>query len=106
MRRALGLLTVTMALLATTMVALTVFRSARPEASATRSPVIEPHQITVTPIGPDQATIDKVKGDLMKNPTLLVRLKGARARLVVFEFIDADPKASDRKSTRLNYSHR
>lgn len=103
MRRALGFLTVTMALLATATVALTVARSARPEATATRSLVIEPHQITVTPVGPDQATIDKAKGDLLKNPTLLARLKGARARILVFEFIEPDPKASDKTSAPTQY---
>src|SRR5690242_2892386 len=94
MRRALGLLTVIMAVLATAVVALTVVRSPRPDASATRA--FEPHQITVTPIGPDQTTIDKTKSDLLKNPAIQLRLRGARARIVVFEFIDPDPKATDK----------
>src|SRR5690349_6555762 len=95
MRRALGLLAVTMALLATAIIALSFTHSGRPEALAAPSPVFEPHQITVTPIGPDQATIDKVRAELMKNPALQSRLKGARARLLVFEFIEPDPKASN-----------
>lgn len=101
MRRALGLLTVIMALLATALVALTVVRGPRPDASATRT--FEPHQITVTPIGPDQATIDKAKIDLLKNPAMQLRLKGARARIVVFEFIDPDPKATDKTQPPTQY---
>ncbi|HKP13127.1 MAG TPA: hypothetical protein VJZ91_13500, partial [Blastocatellia bacterium] len=103
MRRALGLLIMALALLATTMLALTVARTSRPEKNATRSRAIEPHQITVTPIGPDQATIDKARSDLLGNPALTPRLKGTRARILAFEFIESDPKANDKPVAPTQY---
>jgi hypothetical protein len=103
MRRALGLSIFTLALLVTGMFALTVARPTNAEKSAPTARASEPHQITVTPIGPDQATIDKTKSDLLKNPALAARLKGTRHRVVAFDFIDADPKASDKTEAATQY---
>lgn len=103
MRRALGLLIFALALTTTGRFALTVARSTNAEKSAPQSPQIEAHQITITPVGPDQATIDKTRSDLLKNPALAVRLKGTRHRIVAFDFIDPDLKASDKTEAPTQY---
>ena len=103
MRRALGLLIFALALMATGQFAFTVARGTNAEKSPPRTRAFDAHQITVTPLGPDQATIDKTKGDLLKNPALVVRLKGTRYRLVAFDFIDADLKATDTTEAPTQY---
>ena len=103
MRRALGLLIFALALTATGQFAFTVARSTNAEKSPPRTRAFDAHQITVTPLGPDQATIDKTKGDLLKNPALAARLKGTRYRLVAFDFIDADLKATDTTEAPTQY---
>lgn len=103
MRRALSLSIFALALAATGLVALTAPTSTNAEKSASPARAIEPHQITVTPLGPDQATIDKSKIDLLRIPALAARLKGTRNRLVAFDFIEADLKASDKTEPPTQY---
>jgi hypothetical protein len=102
MRRTPGLLIFAMALMTIGGFAFTLART--PNAGETPPPrATEPHQITVTPIGPDQETVDKVKSNLLKNPTLVARLKGARYRVVTFEFIEPNLKASDKTVAPTQY---
>src|SRR3954466_8148383 len=103
MRRALGLLIFALALMATGQFAFTVARSTDTEKSAPRTRAFEAHQITVTPLGPDQSTIDKTRGDLLKNPALAARLKGTRHRVVVFDFIEPNLKATDTTEAPTQY---
>jgi hypothetical protein len=103
MRRVLGLLILTLALTATGLFALSFARSTKADKTAPHARSIEAHQITVTPIGPDQATIDKTRNDLLKNPALAGRLKGTRNRILAFDFIDPDPKASDKTEAPTQY---
>ncbi|HKQ07447.1 MAG TPA: hypothetical protein VJ464_20150 [Blastocatellia bacterium] len=90
--------------------ALTVARTASPERGTAQKqggggPQLlgGPHQITITPIGPDQATIDRTKNDLLKNSAVTTRLKNTRYRLVNFELIEPDPKASDKTEAPTQY---
>src|SRR5205807_1340686 len=102
MRRALGLLIFALALTAAGRFAFIVARTTNAD-KAPPPRAIEPHQITLTPLGPDQPAIDKAKSDLLKNPALAARLKGTRHRIVVFEVIEADAKASDKTAAPTRY---
>jgi hypothetical protein len=50
------------------------------------------HTITVTPWGPDQATIDDTKSGLLKNQTLLRYLTGKNYRMLAFDFLESGVK--------------
>jgi hypothetical protein len=50
------------------------------------------HTITVTPWGPDQATIDETKTRLLKNPILQRYLDGKNYRLLSFDFLESGVK--------------
>ena len=67
------------------------------------------HTITVTPWGPDQATIDDTKSRLLKTPTLKRFLAGS-SRMLSFDFVDssvkeANPQPPSRfRATFFNYT--
>src|SRR4051794_10399073 len=103
MRRALGFLVFALMLISAGRLALTVARTTSPERATAQVQIGGPHQITITPIGPDQATIDRTKNELLKNSMVATRLKSARHRLVNFEFIEPDPKASDKTEAPTQY---
>ena len=50
------------------------------------------HTITVTPWGPDQATIDETKTRLLNNPVLQRYLAGKNYRLLSFDFLESGVK--------------
>jgi hypothetical protein len=50
------------------------------------------HTITVTPWGPDQATIDETKTRLLRNPILQRYLAGKNYRLLSFDFLESGVK--------------
>jgi hypothetical protein len=50
------------------------------------------HNITVTPWGPDQATIDETKTRLLRNPILQRYLAGKNYRLLSFDFLESGVK--------------
>ncbi|HKP87854.1 MAG TPA: hypothetical protein VJZ26_17260, partial [Blastocatellia bacterium] len=54
------------------------------------------HSITVTPWGPDQATIDAAKERVMSNAMVQKYLRGTRNRMLSFDFIENDSKAAGR----------
>jgi hypothetical protein len=58
------------------------FNSARPVSRR------DAHDIKITPLGPTQEVIDKVKESLPKHPALRAYLKGAHFRLISFELLD------------------
>ncbi|MFL6276798.1 MAG: hypothetical protein ACJ74G_16550 [Blastocatellia bacterium] len=103
MRRALGLLVFAFILITAGRLALTVARTTSPKRATDQVQAGGPHQITITSIGPDQATIDRTKNDLLKNSLVTTRLKSARHRIVNFEFIEPDPKASDKTEAPTQY---
>ena len=103
MRRALGLSVFALLLIATGRLALTGARTASSDRATVQPQAGGAHQITVTPIGPDQATIDRAKGELLKSATLAPRLKAARPRVVSFEFVQPDAKASDKTEAPTQY---
>jgi hypothetical protein len=49
-----------------------------------------PLVVTVKPWGPDQATIDRARADLLKNPSILAALRGAQYRLLFFDLIQGE----------------
>ena len=110
MRRAVGLLILALMFIAAGRLALTGARTASVERGTAQKqggggPQLlgGPHQITITPIGPDQATLDRTKSELLKNSAVATRLKSARHRLVNFELIEPDPKASDKTEAPTQY---
>ncbi len=54
------------------------------------------HAITVTPWGPDQETIDAAKLRIAANPKVQAYLRGTINRLLSFDYIDNDTKATGR----------
>ena len=68
------------------------------------------HTITVTPWGPDQATIDDAKSRLLKNPALQRYLAGKGSRMLSFDFLEsgvkeAKPEPPSRyRATFFNYT--
>jgi hypothetical protein len=62
------------------------------EAGARRLGPQGAHTITVTPWGPDQATIDGTKRRLSKHPALQTYLKGKRYRMLSFDFVESAVK--------------
>ena len=68
------------------------------------------HTITVTPWGPDQATIDDTKSGLLKNQTLQRYLTGKNYRMLAFDFLEsgvkeAKPEPPSRyRATFFNYT--
>lgn len=50
-----------------------------------------PRTITVTPWGPDQATIDEAKNRLLRNPEIQ-RLAGKNSRMLSFDFLESSVK--------------
>ncbi|HET9529769.1 MAG TPA: hypothetical protein VFQ92_05415, partial [Blastocatellia bacterium] len=52
------------------------------------------HLITVTQLDPTQETIDSVKASLEKHPAVRAYLNGTKSRLVSFEILDQDTKAT------------
>lgn len=68
------------------------------------------HTITVTPWGPDQATIDDTKRGLLKNRTLQRYLAGTGYRMLSFDFLEsgvkeAKPEPPSRyRATFFNYT--
>ncbi|HEY9232215.1 MAG TPA: hypothetical protein VIS78_08710 [Blastocatellia bacterium] len=102
MRRALGLLIFALMLIVMGRLALTGARTSVERGTAQKQ-AGGPHQITFTPIGPDQATIDRAKSDLLKNSALTARVKAARYRVVSFEFVEPDAKASDKTEAPTQY---
>src|SRR5215211_6263265 len=61
------------------------------------------HNIKVTPWGPEQATIDETKSNLMKHASLHQYLKGAQYRLLSFDFVETDSKLSGRAEPPTRY---
>ncbi|HLF84503.1 MAG TPA: hypothetical protein VI837_10040 [Blastocatellia bacterium] len=59
---------------------------------AARQKTKSPHIITVTPWGPDQATIDDTKSRLLKNPALQRYLAGKSYRMLSFDFLESGVK--------------
>lgn len=59
---------------------------------AARQKTQSPHTITVTPWGPDQATIDATKSRLLKNPALQRYLAGRSFRMLSFDYLESDVK--------------
>jgi hypothetical protein len=72
--------------------------------SAKLSRAQEPHSIQVTPWGPDQATIDETKSNLLKQSSLQRYLKGARYRMLSFDFVESDTKTAGRSEPPSRYS--
>lgn len=66
--------------------------------AGTKSPLGAPeqtqglHTISVTPWGPDQATIDETKNRLLRNPTLQRYLAGKAYRMLSFDFLESGTK--------------
>lgn len=54
------------------------------------------HTITITPWGPDQQTIDAAKGRVSAHPDVVKHLRGTLNRMLSFDFIDNDTKATGR----------
>ncbi len=54
------------------------------------------HSITITPWGPDQAAVDAAKERVMRNTAVQKLLRGTRNRMLSFDFIDNDTKATGR----------
>lgn len=70
-------------------------KSSHPKAEVSREWKAEGvHTITVTPWGPDQATIDETKSRLLKNETLLHYLDGNKYRLLSFDFVENGAKTT------------
>ena len=63
----------------------------------------ESRVVKVTPWGPDQATIDEAKSNLLKQSSLQRYLKGARYRMLSFDFIEPDSKATGRTEPPSRY---
>jgi hypothetical protein len=63
----------------------------------------EPHNIRVSLWGPDQATIDEARGNLLKHPSLQRYLRGTRHRLLSFDFVESDSKTSGRAEPPSRY---
>ena len=61
------------------------------------------HTITVTPWGPDQATIDATKERVMANAAVQKYLRGTRNRMLSFDFIDNDTKTTGRSEPPTRY---
>jgi hypothetical protein len=76
--------------------------SLRPKISRTTR-VQGDHLIAVTQLEPTQETIDSVKASLVKHPAVLKYLNGTRNRLVSFELIDQDTKATQNVPTPDRY---
>jgi hypothetical protein len=76
--------------------------SLRPKISGTTR-VQGDHLITVTQLEPTQETIDSVKASLIKHPAVLKHLSGTKNRLVTFELIDQDTKATQNVPTPDRY---
>jgi hypothetical protein len=55
-----------------------------------------PLVVTVTPTGPNQATIDAAKTRVMNDAGVKVQLKGTRNRILSFELLDTDAKVPGR----------
>jgi hypothetical protein len=66
----------------------------RDSSNAKVSRTQERHVIKVTPWGPDQAAIDETKSSLLKHSSLQRYLKGARYRMLSFDFIESDSKTT------------
>jgi hypothetical protein len=75
----------------------------RESSDAKNSPPQEPHNIKITPWGPDQSTIDETKSNLLKHPSLQRYLKGARHRMLSFDFVESDTKTSGRAEPPSRY---
>jgi len=77
---------------------------------AARQKTESPHTITVTPWGPDQATIDDTKSRLLKTPALQRYLAGKSYRMLSFDFLEggvkeAKPEPPSRyRATFFNYT--
>lgn len=63
----------------------------------------EPLTVTVTPFGPDQATIDATKTRLMNHSSVKAYLKGTRNRILSFELLDTEVKAPGRPAAPDRY---
>jgi len=81
-----------MALLAgSSLIALASLAGARPSVSVPEK-AQGLHTITVTPWGPDQATIDETKSRLLKNPMLQRFISGKGSRMLSFDFVESGVK--------------
>lgn len=56
------------------------------------APVQRGISVTVTPWGPDQALIDRVKKDLLAQPGVRAQMGDKRVRILSFEILDTDSK--------------
>ncbi|HEX5735018.1 MAG TPA: hypothetical protein VF131_19465 [Blastocatellia bacterium] len=70
------------------------------------------HTITITPWGPDQQTIDAAKARVTAHPDVVKYLRGTLNRMLSFDFIDNDTKATGRsepptrfRATMFDYSN-
>jgi len=91
MRRWLCVSTVIPLLVGGSFIAIASLAGAKSSLAARRK-TQSPHTITVTPWGPDQATIDDTKSRLLKNPALQRYLAGKRSRMLSFDFLESSVK--------------
>lgn len=109
MRRWLCASAVAVLLVGCSFIALVSLAGAKSSLSASQK-TLSTHTITVTPWGPDQATIDETKSRLVKHPALERYLAGKNYRMLSFEFLenalkDAKPEPPSRyRATFFNYT--
>ena len=59
--------------------------------------------VTVVPVGPDQATIDATKMNLLNHESVRAYLKGTRIRILSFDMLDTEVKAPGRAAVPDRY---
>ncbi|MCI0490848.1 MAG: hypothetical protein L0229_30010 [Blastocatellia bacterium] len=72
-------------------------KSAPPDEKSRPSPSVQSTlKVSVTPWGPDQATIDATKSRLLKDPSVTNYLSGTKHRLLSFELLESQEKLRGR----------
>ncbi|HZM85632.1 MAG TPA: hypothetical protein VFF31_03650 [Blastocatellia bacterium] len=93
MRRWLCVTAVTSLLIASSFIALVYIGGVKSSLAARQTK--GQHTITVTPWGPDQATIDDTRARLLKNPAVQRYLAGKNSRMLSFDFLESGVKEAN-----------
>ena len=110
MRRWLCVTAVTAVLVASSFIALVSLAGSK--SSVASAPKVQStHTITVTPWGPDQATIDDTKNRLPRNLAVQRYLAGKNSRMLSFDFLESGVKSANTeppsryRATFFNYTN-
>ena len=90
MRRWLLVSAAVVLLAGSSLIALVSLGGAKPSFAARQTK--SQHTITVTPWGPDQATIDDTKSRLLNNPAVQRFMSGKSSRMLSFDFLESNVK--------------